>query len=97
MTTKFSDLGIKTVTSHFIGDKIKISKVLNREIKVLDYTVKPSNFKGNCLQIQIELNGTKHVVFTGSTILIDTIEKIPKSAFPFLTTIVEESEHYEFT
>jgi hypothetical protein len=97
MTTRFSDLGIKVTTSHFIGDKIKINKVLNREITVIDFSVKSSKFNGNCLNIQIELNGTKHVVFTGSTVLIETIEKVPRSAFPFLTTIIQEGEHYEFT
>ncbi len=93
----FSDLGLKPNINHFLGDKIKISKILNREITVLAYTIKPSNFKGMMLQLQIEIETTKHVVFTGSTVLIDIIERVPKSAFPFKTTIIEEGEHYEFT
>lgn len=97
MNTKFSDLGIKPNISHFTGDKIKISKVLNREITILDFSIKPSNYKGDFLQLQIELEGVKYVIFTGSTVLIDLISKVPKSSFPLDTTIIEENEHYEFT
>lgn len=97
MTTRFSDLGIQPTFNHFTGDKIKINKVLNKEIKVIDYVIKPSKFKGNCLHIQIEVEGTKHIVFTGSNILSETIEKVPKQSFPFQTVIVQENEHYEFT
>lgn len=94
---KFSDLGIKTVTNQYIGDKIKIQRILNKEITVFRYTVSPSKIKGDYAQIQIELNGTKHVIFTGSTVLIQTLKQIPESAFPFTTIIVQEQEHFEFT
>jgi hypothetical protein len=97
MTTKFSDLGIKTEISHFVGDKLKISKILNKEIEVLGFLIKPSNFKGEMLQLQIKVNGNLHVVFTGSTVLINMINKVPLNKFPFIATIIEESEHYEFT
>ncbi len=52
---------------------------------------------GKCLQLQIQLSETKHVVFTGSVFLIDTIQKVPADKFPFTTTIIEENERYEFT
>lgn len=94
---KFSELGIKPVVNHFTGDKVKLSKILNKEIIVTDFNVKPSQFKGSVLQLQIEIDSKKHVVFTGSTVLIDQIDKVPKASFPFKTTIVEENEHYEFT
>lgn len=97
MTKKFSDLGIKTVTKHFTGDKIKIQRILNKEITVINYQISPSQIKGNYAQIQIELSGTKHVIFTGSTVLIDTLEQVDKNDFPFTATIVQENEHYEFT
>lgn len=97
MATRFSDLGIQKEINHFTGDKIKISKILNKEIEVLDFSVKPSNFKGELLQLQIKLNNNLHVIFTGSTVLTSMINKVPKDKFPFLTTIIEENEHYEFT
>jgi hypothetical protein len=43
------------------------------------------------------MDGEKRVVFTGSTILIDTIKQVPKEKFPFETIIVKENEYYEFT
>ena len=94
---KFKDFGIKVATVGFTGDKIKISKVLNREIKVLDFKLENSKFDGQRLDIQIEINGTKHLLWTGSKGLIETIKQVPKSEFPFETTIVEQDERYAFT
>lgn len=94
---QFSQLGIKPSLTHFTGDKVKISKILNKKILVLDYLVKPSNYKGQLLQLQIEMDKSKHIVFTGSTVLIDMIEKVPRDSFPFETTIIEENDHYEFS
>ncbi len=95
----FRDFKIKPEISTLVGDKIKIARVLNREIVVTNYKIEPSKHKENtlCLTLEFELNGNKHILFTGSTILIQMIEKVPKGAFPFATTIVEEGEHYEFT
>ena len=98
---EFKDFGIKTTSKSFVGDKIKMSKILNKKIAVIDFKMSDSKYtdKGNgkCLQLQIEVSETKHVVFTGSAFLMETIEKIPKEKFPFTTTIVEENERYEFT
>lgn len=94
---KFSDFGIKPTLTHFVGDKMKISKILNREIQILDFSLQPSNYNGTRMTLQFELNGEKHILFTGSTVLMEMIEKVPKTEFPFLTTIVQEGEHYEFT
>jgi hypothetical protein len=94
---KFSDFKIKVENSGFVGDKIKITKVLNREIKVHGFKVDASKYNtGNCLSIQIEIKGVKHVVFTGSRGLIELIQKVPKDGFPFLTTIIQENEMYLF-
>lgn len=93
----FKEFGIKTNTQTFSGDKIKMSKILNREIAVLDYKVEASKFKGECLYLQIQLNDTKHIVFTSSRNLRDAIEQVPKAGFPFKTTIIEENERFEFT
>lgn len=94
----FKDFGIKIETNAFIGDKIKISKILNRQIVVHAYKIEKSKYNtGKCLYLQIDLNGTKHIVFTGSNILMDAIQQVPSSGFPFRTTIVEENEMYQFT
>lgn len=98
---KFKDFNITVDKSDlsFVGDKIKITKILNKTIVVLDYKVNTSKFKSDnmCLFLQIEMNQIKYVVFTGSKILQSMIDKVEKSDFPFETTIVEEDGHYEFT
>jgi hypothetical protein len=97
---KFKDFGIKTTLQSFTGDKIKMSKILNREISIHDFKLEDSKYgNGNskCLYMQIAIGDTKHVVFTASTVLIETIQKVPKTEFPFITTIIEENERFEFT
>jgi hypothetical protein len=97
---RFSDFEIKSEDS-FIGDKIKIDKIMNREISVIKYKLKeskyPKNKSGKCLHMQIELSGNKHVVFSGSDYLMNQLEQIPEVNFPFSTTIIKSNEHFEFT
>lgn len=95
----FKDFNIKPELNSFIGDKVKIDRIINTEIVVHDYKVSPSSQRENtnCLTLQIERNGIMHVVFTGSTVLMQMIEKVPKGDFPFKTTIIKENEYFEFT
>ena len=93
---QFKEFGIKAEHKGFIGDKIKISKILNREIIVHDFKIEDSKFQGKRLDMQIQVGETMHVLWTGSGILMGVIQKIPKENFPFLTTIVRENECYEF-
>lgn len=99
----FKQFNIKIETSNrFEGDKIKISKILNKEIVVYKYKIDNSKIfskKGSdkCLQLQISVSNVKHVIFTSSKFLIETIIQIPENGFPFLTTIVEEDDRYMFT
>lgn len=100
MANRFKDFGIKPKSSSFVGDKIKISKVFNIEIVVLDYKIDDSNQKesSKCLTLQIEKDGVKRIIFSGSTNLMNQIELVPKSKFPFTTTIVMGiNDRYEFT
>lgn len=93
---RFKDFGIKTDHKGFVGDKIKISKILNREIIVHAYKIEDSKYQGKRLDMQIQIGDTMHVLWTGSGVLMGVIQKIPKESFPFLTTIVRENECYEF-
>jgi hypothetical protein len=95
----FKDFDIKPQISSLVGDKIKIERILNREIVVTNFKVEPSKHHKDtkCLHLEFKLNDNQHVLFTGSTILVQMIEKVPKGNFPFVTTIVKENEHYEFT
>lgn len=71
---KFKDFGIKPALQSLTGDKIKMERILNREIKVYDYRIEDSKFKGKCLYLQISIGESKHVVFTGSMVLIEMIQ-----------------------
>ena len=96
----FKDLNITTEIP-MTGDKIKISKVLNRLIVLLDYQLSESKFdnsKSNkCLKIQIMYEDEKRIIFSGSSVLIRQIEQVAKCDFPLECTIIQQGEHYEFT
>jgi hypothetical protein len=97
---QFKDFGIKTDMSTYVGDKIKMSKVLNREITVLKYKIEESKFGVQGTQrmcLQIELAGVRHIIFTNSRVLRDMIERVPQEGFPFTTIIIENNERFEFT
>ncbi|KAB2918713.1 MAG: RNA-directed DNA polymerase [Bacteroidetes bacterium] len=98
---KFSDLNIIIENKSFTGEKIAIKKILNKEISVVAYKIGGSKYTdkgtGKCLHLQITLNGDKRVVFTGSSTLMQQIEKVPADAFPFTTKIIENEDRYEFT
>ena len=95
----FKDFGIKPKVTSFVGEKISISRLFNLPITVIDYKIEPSKQKEGTelLTLQIEKSGEKRIVFTGSTILIQMIKKVPQSKFPFKTTIKGDNEYYEFT
>lgn len=92
----FKDFGIKPDHKGFVGDKIKINKVLNREIIVHDFKIEDSKFEGKRLDMQIQIGENMHVLWTGSKVLMDMIKQVPKVDFPFTVTIVRENESYEF-
>lgn len=97
---KFSEFGIKPKTDHFTGDKIKMLKVINQEIIVHAFKLNESKFKNSnsdkCLNLQIEIKGEKFILFTGSKVLSETIQKVPKDSFPFSTIISKEGESFQF-
>jgi len=93
----FKDLGIKNESKGFTGDKIKINKVLNREISVHEFKIVDSKYNGKCLHLQIQIGETRHVVFTGSNNLMEMINQVDKGDFPFKTTIIEENERFYFS
>jgi hypothetical protein len=96
----FKDFGIKPKSKSFEGEKIRLDKILNKEIIIEDFKIEKSKFeKGNnqCLYLQIDVNGVKRVLFTGSVVLQEMITQVSKENFPFTTTIVKENDRLEFT
>jgi hypothetical protein len=99
---RFNQFNIKVTTKHFEGDKIKMSKILNKEIIIHDFRIEDSKCfqdrgTGKCLYLQITFNDEKRIVFTSSGYLIEAIQQIPEEGFPFATTIIQENERFIFT
>ena len=95
---KFSEFNLPPVERAFTGDKIKIGRVLNKPITVHGFKIKDSKYnEGKRLDLQISVAGTKHVLFTGSQVMLEQIQKVPASEFPFEATIVEQDEAYLFS
>lgn len=100
----FKEFGIEIKSKSFVGDKIKITKILDKKVIVHDFKIEESKIQsyrergaGSCLYLQIELNDEKYIVFTSSCGLIEAIKQIPADKFPFSTTIVKENERFKFT
>lgn len=95
---RFSDLGISVTPDNLMGEKIKIAKVLGKEVLVKDFKLTDSKYEKtkHCLTIQVELNGEDKVIFTGSEMLRKQIEQIDKKDFPFLATIANINDTYQF-
>ena len=97
--TAFKDLGIKPKIISFTGDKIKIVKLLNIEIEIIRFKIEDSKIKAGTELLTLQINKKEeiYVVFTGSKVLIDQISQVPKDKFPFITTIKNTNEYYQFT
>ena len=72
------------------GNKVKIDSMLNQEVLVTGYNIKRSKYikedNDKCLTIQFEINDVKKIIFTGSNVLIEQIEKY-KNEIPFIAII----------
>ncbi len=91
--TDFKSFGIKPLEKSYEGDKIKIDKVLNKKIRIHYFKIEPSKTgKGNCLYMQIDVDGEKRLLWTGSSNLMYMIQQVAPNGFPFNTTIVKENE-----
>lgn len=82
------------------GNKLKIEEILNKEILITGFKISDSKFhKSNslkCLTLQFQVDDEKHVIFTGSMVLIGQVEKY-KDEIPFITTIRKIDKYYSFT
>lgn len=79
------------------GAKMKIDNVINKEILVTGYDIKASKFENTggkcCLTLQFVLNDQKYVLFSGSSILIEQMEKYG-GEIPFIATIRKIDRYY---
>ena len=93
----FSSLNIKIGEENevFVGKKKDMEDVIDQPIVILDYKVKPSIYADKydrCLHLQIEMDGKKCVVFSGSKYLIMQIEQVAKEQLP-LSTVIKKQQN----
>lgn len=95
----FKDFDIKPKINAFVGEKISVQKLFNLPITVLAFKIEPSKQKQGTqlLTLQIEKSGEKRIVFTGSTVMMEQIQRVPDNKFPFTTIIKGDNDYYEFT
>lgn len=99
MANSFKDFGIKAPEKGLKGDKMKIDRILNRKILVEKYNIVDSTIKKGTkrLDIQFQVDGIHHILFTGSVTLMYMIQQVPEDRFPFETIIVKNNDKFEFT
>lgn len=94
---KFSDFSKENVLD---GDKIRIDDILNEEVQITGYAIKNSKYSknesGKYLTLQIIKDDKKYVIFTGSDVLIDQLEKY-NDEIPFMATIRKINRYYSLT
>lgn len=82
------------------GDKVKLDAIVNREITVIGYAIKRSRYdknnSGKFLTLQLELDGERRILFTGSDVLIEQLEQYGDQV-PFLATIKKIDRFYTLT
>jgi hypothetical protein len=95
---RFSDFAREHVPLD--GVKLKIDDIINKEITVIGYRVKDSKFTKDkvttCLTIQFLLGDARHVVFTGSGVLLDQCKSY-ENEIPFLATVKKIDKYFTFT
>jgi len=102
---RFSDFAIEPIGLD--GEKIQLDRILNCEIVVTGYRLMATKYpgknkSGNALQLQFKIlaiaSGIEtlpNVLFTGSDVLIDQIQKYAEH-IPFSTRIVKINKYYTF-
>ena len=80
------------------GNKIKIKEIIGKEITVIGYKINPSKYGDNkmVLKLGFQLCSENRVLFTGSKVLIEQIEKY-KDEIPFIAKIENNNDFYTFT
>jgi len=92
---KFSDFA--TPKPVLDGDKVKIDDLVNCDLVVIGYRIEKSRFSknksGDYLTLQVEIDGKRQIVFTGSDVLIDQMREYG-SEVPFAAVIRKVNRFY---
>ena len=93
---KFSDFASEE--KPLDGEKISINGILNKEILITGFRSGQSKYKEDSgyMTVQFEVDGVRHVFFTGSDVLADQLQKY-QERIPFLTTVRKINRYYTLT
>ena len=79
------------------GEKLRLDDLINREVTVIGCRISESKFgknkSGKYLTLQIEIDAVHKVVFTGSDVLIQQMEKYGDE-IPFIAVIKKDERFY---
>ena len=86
------------------GSKVKIDSILNLPLVFTGWSVRDSKHKKDgsthCLTLQFEHDGEKHVVFTGSNVLLEQVQSFESAIGDkpkiFKAKIVKIGNFYKF-
>lgn len=85
----------------YIGNKIYPPEIFDKLITIFAFRIGPSKFKergyDRCIHMQIEVDGVKKVLFSGSKNLCELADEIDKDKLPLTTTIIKrENKSFSF-
>lgn len=82
----------------FEGDKKKINDIFNQEILITNFKIRDSKKRqdSSYATIQFRQGDSNYILFTGSEVLIDQLEKY-KENLPFYTIIKKIDRYFTFT
>jgi hypothetical protein len=92
---RFSDFARERIPLD--GEKTRLDDIINREILIIGHSIKKSRYdknnSGKFLTLQFELDGDRRVLFTGSDVLIEQVEKYGDQ-IPFAAIIKKIDRFY---
>ena len=93
----FSDFADEDSWRPLDGSKRRLEEILNLEILITNFRLAPSKIKeGNYLTIQFENGGGTYIVFTGSEVLANQLERY-KDKLPFYTKIIKRNRYFSLS
>lgn len=93
---RFSDLPAEK--REVWAEKLKISEIVGKEIIITGFTILPSKYGNHeeAMRIDFELDGSKHICYTSSSLLRRQLEAT-EDELPFLATIAEKNHWLTLT
>ncbi len=79
------------------GEKLPIAEVLDKDIVVTGFDMRPSNMhKEDYLCLKFEMDGKRHILFTDSEVLRRECERF-RDDMPFSAKIIKKGQYFTFS